>query len=183
VTRLLEPEERAHRPMRQSDSIDACRVRGCGGYLRGVGTEVSDGEAAWCGTCGREHTFTICGDGEDSSIYVSPVRAERVSHKDRLPAVADLRYDLLRHALGVRQTWDRRRWSLPYRNRFVAGGDHLAAWEALTAAGMAEKRGAPSELTGGDQLFVVTEEGRSMAMEGLVPRKRWAYGTPQFGVA
>lgn len=92
-----------------------------------------------------------------------------------------LRYDLLRHALGVHQHGTLTRYKLPYRNRFYAGGDDVAAWEALVAAGLAEKRGRPSELTGGAQCYVVTEEGRSFAMEGLVPRKHYAYGVPYYG--
>ena len=32
--------------------------------------------------------------------------------------------EMMRHALGVQDYGDR--WSKPYRNHFVAGGDHVA---------------------------------------------------------
>lgn len=68
MTRIIPAAERARRPMRPSDSIDACRARGCGGYLSAVGREVHDGEEAWCGRCGRRHVITVFGD----DIYVTP---------------------------------------------------------------------------------------------------------------
>ena len=34
--------------------------------------------------------------------------------------------DLMRHALGVQDYGDR--WIKPYRNHFVAGGDHVAGY-------------------------------------------------------
>lgn len=43
--------------------IDECRARGCGGWLRGVGDKVYDGEIVYCCRCGREHTFHVPVDG------------------------------------------------------------------------------------------------------------------------
>lgn len=39
--------------------IDECIARGCGGLLRGVGDEVSDGEQYVCATCHRMHIAEV----------------------------------------------------------------------------------------------------------------------------
>lgn len=54
-----------------SKGIDECRARGCGGWLRGVGSEVSDGETATCGACHREHTFHVFYDGATPHVTVA----------------------------------------------------------------------------------------------------------------
>lgn len=54
-------------------SIDACVARGCGGFLRGVGTEVHDGEVAHCAACHRAHMFIVFDDG---SAYVEIERKQ-----------------------------------------------------------------------------------------------------------
>ena len=63
--------------VRPDKSIDACRARGCGGYLREVGTTVLDGEDAYCMKCGRMHTFVVFGDSDDPNENDVGVRIER----------------------------------------------------------------------------------------------------------
>jgi hypothetical protein len=106
--------------------------------------------------------------------------AERGQTENGVQPVTFERVELLRHALGVQSV--NGRWKLPYRNHFVASGDHVAAWDRFVELGLATKRGG-NILTGGDPVYFVTDEGRSVAMEGLVPRRRWAYGTPEHGGA
>lgn len=69
--------------------------------------------------------------------------------------------ELARHALGL--TGDRR---MSYRNHYVVGpgnADH-DAWMALVAAGDARQRGG-SQLTGGDDLFWLTRQGATAALQ------------------
>lgn len=63
--------------IREGMYLDTCRARGCGGYLRGVGTTVGDGETAYCAVCRRMHTFVIFGDGDDTSVGVRVERKPR----------------------------------------------------------------------------------------------------------
>lgn len=51
-------------------SIDACRARGCGGWLRGIDAEVYDGEIATCGRCGREHMFHVAEEGAYATVTI-----------------------------------------------------------------------------------------------------------------
>ena len=86
------------------------------------------------------------------------------------------RVDLLRHALGI-QSYGGRRWTLPKgRNNYYADGPDITVWDAMCASGLARRVREPSEMTGDAVVFVVTDEGRSVAMEGLIPRRYWAYG-------
>lgn len=67
---------------------------------------------------------------------------------------------LARHALGLP---NRRRTS--YRNHFIAGEGHedYADWLALVADGHAVM-GERSALTGGDDIFFVTDSGKRLVM-------------------
>lgn len=67
---------------------------------------------------------------------------------------------ILRHALGLT------RESSPYRNHYVTGpgAEDFADCEALVAAGLM-RRYDPSELSGGDYIYVVTEAGREALRE------------------
>ena len=68
---------------------------------------------------------------------------------------------LARHALGLP---NRQRRS--YRRHFVTGSgspDHQA-WEAMVAVGYAQKRPGDA-LTGGDDCFLLTEAGATLALE------------------
>ena len=62
-------------------SIDSCIGRGCGGYLREVGTEVSDGETAYCVKCHRQHTFHVYGDSDDPNENEVRVTIERKARR------------------------------------------------------------------------------------------------------
>jgi hypothetical protein len=66
---------------------------------------------------------------------------------------------ILRHALGLRTASGR-----PYRNRFVTGpgSDDYADCMALVAAGLMTRRPG-NKLTGGDDVFTVTEFGMRFA--------------------
>lgn len=88
------------------------------------------------------------------------------------------KYELMRHALGV-QPYSGGRWSKPYRNHFVAGGDNRAVWDGLVTDGFARKSSDGSELTGGHPCYVVTEIGREKALAGLSFKQRWGRGTPE----
>jgi hypothetical protein len=78
--------------------------------------------------------------------------------------------ELMRHALGVQRLG--KTWSAPFRNHFVAGGDDVAAWDALVADGLAIRKSSGNELTGGDPLYMVTDAGRTVALDGLKFRRR-----------
>lgn len=52
--------------------MDQCIGRGCGGLLRGVEKEESDGAIRYCATCGREHTFHTDGIGWRWTIERKP---------------------------------------------------------------------------------------------------------------
>lgn len=66
-------------------TVDLCRAKGCGSYLVGVGSEVSDGETAYCASCKRLHTFHVPVDGGD--VYVEIERKPRGSRR-KAPAPA-----------------------------------------------------------------------------------------------
>ncbi|MDI9847337.1 hypothetical protein QM467_04590 [Rhodoblastus sp. 17X3] len=68
--------------------------------------------------------------------------------------------ELARHALGLPNP---RRKS--YRNHFVTGpgGDDYAIWMAMVGEGYARRR-AGNELTGGDDLFTLTQTGAEAAL-------------------
>lgn len=69
--------------------------------------------------------------------------------------------ELARHALGLPNS---RRKS--YRNHFVTGEGHsdYTNWMAMTEAGYA-KRFKGNEMTGGDDLFCLTEAGAKLALK------------------
>ena len=71
-----------------------------------------------------------------------------------------------------------KRWSLPYRNHFVAGEDDAAVWQDLAAAGLAVLIRKGSDLTDGCPVYAVTEAGRAAALAGLTFKRRWGYGRP-----
>lgn len=85
--------------------------------------------------------------------------------------------EMMRHALGVQKRGER--WTKPYRNRYVAGGDSVPAWEELVTRGFARKAREGSDLTGGDPLYVVTDEGRRHALDGIVFKRVYGYGEPK----
>lgn len=90
------------------------------------------------------------------------------------------KYALMRHALGVHEyTYARgkQRFKKPYRNHFVAGGDHVAVWDQLVAEGLATKREG-NQITGGCPVYYVTDAGREAALAGLVFKRQWGYGIP-----
>jgi len=91
-----------------------------------------------------------------------------------------LRYDLMRHALGVHEyTYARgRRWSAPFRNHFVAGDCDRPSFDELVDAGYAERVSLPTELSGGMPTYRITEAGRFAALAGIEFKRRWGYGSP-----
>jgi hypothetical protein len=96
------------------------------------------------------------------------------------------RYDLMRHALGVRayvtvKSKGGRRWKKPYRNHFCAGGDDVAAWESLVVDGLAQRMRVAAVLTDGHPAYSVTDAGRTAALDGLTFKRRWGYGVPTNG--
>ena len=62
-------------PVLAKPYTDLCRARGCGGGLRGVEREIADGSIAYCGSCGRAHTFAVYEDG--GAVYVQIERKPR----------------------------------------------------------------------------------------------------------
>jgi hypothetical protein len=66
--------------------------------------------------------------------------------------------DILRHSLGL----DERGRGRMYRNHFCAGGDDAVKCRALVAMGFMVEH-PPTQLTGGDPLFVVTAAGKAVA--------------------
>lgn len=98
----------------------------------------------------------------------------------------DSPFELMRHALGVRETLRSRngyldllvpRWTKSYRNHFCAGEDHVEIWDGLVAKGFATRREG-NEITGHAPVFYVTDLGREAALAGIVFKRRWGYGTP-----
>lgn len=98
---------------------------------------------------------------------------------------------VLLHALGL----DERRHE-PWRNHYVAGPGHhaQAAIERLVAAGLMREVRSPGFLPAGDQTYIVTDEGKTVAAVErrrlYPPRKRSAeryhqwleWGSDAFGV-
>lgn len=87
--------------------------------------------------------------------------------------------DLMCHALGVQDYGDR--WSVPYRNRFVAGARDAVAWRALVAEGKAAVIREADDAIGissGFPVFMVTDAGRAHALAGITFKRRWGYGRP-----
>lgn len=82
---------------------------------------------------------------------------------------------LMRHALGVHEYYGPSRFSKPFRNYFVAGGDDAAVWDALVAAGHARKTSDGSAITGGCPVYAVTDSGREVALAGITFKRRWGY--------
>lgn len=68
--------------------------------------------------------------------------------------------EILQHSLGVDQYGQ----GAMYRNHFIAGEDDAQVCRALVALGMMREY-PPSELTGGDPLFLVTKAGKSAVRE------------------
>ena len=85
--------------------------------------------------------------------------------------------EMMRHALGVQSLGDR--WPKPYRNHFVAGDDDAPAWEELVARGFARKVREASDFTGGCPMYVVTDEGKRHALDGIVFKRLYGYGEPK----
>jgi hypothetical protein len=92
------------------------------------------------------------------------------------PASAWRLVHLMRHALGVRRV--NGRWTKPYRNRFAASGDNVAAWEELARAGFASEH---LDALSPFRLFHVTDRGREVALDGIGFKRRWGYGRPLHG--
>jgi hypothetical protein len=84
----------------------------------------------------------------------------------------------MRHALGVQEQGYGNRWSKPYRNHFVAGGDDVAVWRELVRGGLAVLVSEGNEHTGGDPVFAVSFLGQSHALAGLTFKRVWGYGKP-----
>ena len=84
------------------------------------------------------------------------------------------KYELMRHALGVRPYTSKDGtsscFSKPYRNHFVASGDNVAIWEGLVADGFAAKSGG---------VYYVTHAGQEAALAGITFKRRWGYGRPK----
>lgn len=77
-----------------------------------------------------------------------------------MDAYGKRKLDILRHALGLT------RGDEMYRNHFVTGEGSVDydVCKALVSDGMMTHR-AGTELTGGDDLFLVTDEGKKYAIE------------------
>jgi len=74
---------------------------------------------------------------------------------------------ILQHSLGV----DKYGNGVQYRNHYVAGGEDIAMCRELVGMGYM-KEGQPSELTGGDPLFMVTRAGKeAVSTESPEPPK------------
>ncbi|VEB97386.1 Uncharacterised protein [Cedecea lapagei] len=81
--------------------------------------------------------------------------------------------ELMQHALGISE-----RNREPYRNYFLASGDHPdnKAWQQLVGAGMAYASPAPA-WSCGDVIYQVTDAGKAVAIAALPePKKRTRYG-------
>lgn len=81
-------------------------------------------------------------------------------------ALSEDQLQILRHALGVGDGG----WERSYRNHFVTGpggADHKHC-AALVARGFMTQR-AGNAITGGDDLFMVTEAGRTAVQEHTPP--------------
>lgn len=73
--------------------------------------------------------------------------------------------NLMRHALGVQLKAGR--YTRPYGNYYVPGGDDVAEWEELVCAGWGFKSREPSEASGGDPVYSVTAAGAELALANL----------------
>lgn len=73
---------------------------------------------------------------------------------------------ILHHTIGVCE-----QVRMPYRNRYLAGPGHHSErdLEALVAGGLMIKRAAPAFCDPTDVLYMATEVGQKVAMDGLPP--------------
>jgi len=86
--------------------------------------------------------------------------------------------ELMRYALGVQEDY-KKRWSKPYRNYFVAGGSDADTWYSLATQGLAKLLRNGSEISGGDPIFAVTDEGKKYALAGITYKCHYGYGSPE----
>lgn len=80
--------------------------------------------------------------------------------------------ELMQHALGINE-----RNRQPYRNYFLAGGDHpdTTEWKKLVEQGFAKSSPAP-KWSCGDVVYQVTSAGEAVAISALPePKKRTRY--------
>ena len=71
---------------------------------------------------------------------------------------------ILQHSLGVDQYGQGRQ----YRNHFCAGGDDVEKCEALCRLGFMFRQG-PREISGGDPIYWVTDEGKAAMLKESPP--------------
>lgn len=84
-------------------------------------------------------------------------------------AMPDAELQILRHALGVGACG----WERSYRNHFVTGpggADHKHCMALVTRGFMVKRAG--NAITGGSDLFNVTEAGRAAVQEHTPPRQK-----------
>lgn len=84
-------------------------------------------------------------------------------------ALPDAELQILRHALGVGECG----WERSYRNHFVTGpggADHKHSMALVTRGFMVKRAG--NAITGGSDLFNVTEVGRAAVQEHTPPRQK-----------
>lgn len=113
---------------------------------------------AHCRTCCTEGPIGDFTDEQAIAALEPPPRSARLR---RDPVTKQL--EILWHALGV--TPEKR---TPYRGHFVtgAGSDDHYTCSALVLLGMMRACGA-SPITGGEDLFLVTDAGRTFALDSL----------------
>lgn len=81
---------------------------------------------------------------------------------------------ILRHSLGLT------RGEREYRNHFVAGGKDVEHCRGLVSLGLMHEHATQGQLSGGDPVFTVTDEGKAVA-RAHAPKKlsrgtrRWKY--------
>lgn len=87
------------------------------------------------------------------------------------------RLGILQHSLGL----DQHGHGHAYRNHYVVGPGDAGHEEclALVAAGLMKRR-AGGELTGGDDLFTVTEAGRAFVAQHSPPPPRMTRGQERY---
>jgi hypothetical protein len=86
-------------------------------------------------------------------------------------SVTEKQLDILHHTLGL--TPEHR---TPYRNHYVAGDGHYAMPELteLEAMGLMVRRAAPAFCDPDDILFLVTDAGRTLALDLLPPPPKYS---------
>ena len=86
---------------------------------------------------------------------------------------------ILQHALGRDQYGRNPHGGPDYRNHYVAGGEDVATCREAVAVGLMVEH-PPSQITGGDPLFTVTDAGKAHVLANSLPPPKLTRGQERY---